>query len=296
MQDWVEINVRVTPDAEEAISNMLWESGSNGVIQRDGDTTGITETVVGFLPKNTDLESKIGGIRNLWNDLCRLDLATGDCHIEIRPVPTSDWTTSWQKLFAPVQISDRLIIAPPWVKFEATDTRRARIVLIEPGMAFGTGEHETTQLCLRMLEKEVRSGDRVLDIGAGSGILSITSVFSGAQTATAIDIDEEAIENARDNIRRNGVSEQVQVHAGQIDHPAVNGPYRVIVSNTDLKTLISLLPSFTALLASDGVLLLSGVLLDEEDALTARLDAHGFLLRERYTMGEWWGGVAGRAI
>jgi len=86
------------------------------------------------------------------------------------------------------------------------------------------------------------------------------------------------------------------VHAGQIDHPAVNGPYRVIVSNIDLKTLISLLPSFAALLASDGVLLLSGVLLDEEDTLTARLDAHGFLLRERYTMGEWWGGVAGRAI
>ena len=82
MQDWVEINVRVTPDAEEAISNMLWESGSNGVIQRDGDSTGITETVVGFLPKDTDLESKIDGIRNLWNDLCRLDLATGDCHID----------------------------------------------------------------------------------------------------------------------------------------------------------------------------------------------------------------------
>ena len=290
MQDWVEINVRVTPDAEEAISNMLWESGSNGVIQRDGDFTGITETVVGFLPKDTDLESKIDGIRNLWNDLCRLDLATGDCHIEIRPVPTSDWTTSWQKLFAPVHISDRLIIAPPWAELAATD---ARIVLIEPGMAFGTGEHETTQLCLRMLEKEVRSGDRVLDIGAGSGILSITSVFSGAQTATAIDIDEEAIENARDNIQRNGVSEQVQVHAGQIDHPAVNGPYRVIVSNIDFNTLISLLSSFAALLTSDGVLLLSGVLLDEEDALTARLDAHGFLLRERYMMGEWWGGVAG---
>lgn len=291
MQDWVEINIGVTPEVEEAISNALWELGSNGVIQKEGDSPGFTKTVVGFLPVDVELEGKVDRIRTLWNDLCQLGLAAGDCHIETRPVPTSDWTTSWQERFAPVHVSDRLIIAPPWIELAPTD---AQIVIIEPGMAFGTGEHETTQLSLRMLEREVRSGDRVLDIGTGSGILSITSVCLGAQSATAIDIDEETIENARDNICRNGVAEQVQVYAGQIDHPAVNGPYRVIVSNIDINTLVSLLPSFYALLTSDGVLLLSGVLINEEDTLTSRFETHGFLLRERYTQGEWWSGVGVR--
>ena len=289
MQDWVEINIRVTPEAEEAISNALWELGSNGVILKEGEAPGITETVVGFLLQDADLAEKMDRLHTLWNDLGRLGLVTGPCRIEMRPVPVSDWTTSWQKRFAPVHVSDRLIVAPPWVTLPASD---AQVVLIEPGMAFGTGEHETTQLCLRMLEREVRTGDRVLDIGAGSGILSITSVFLGAQTATALDIDEETIENASDNIIRNGVSEQVQVFTGQIDHPAVNGLYRVIVSNIDIHTLVSLLSSFAALLTPDGVLLLSGVLIVEEDTLADSLDAHGFLLRNRYTQGEWWGGVA----
>jgi ribosomal protein L11 methyltransferase len=289
MQDWVEINIGVTPDTEEAISNALWELDSNGVIQKEGKVLGFTETVVGFLPKDVDLDDKVHRIRTLWTDLCRLGLASGDCSIEMHSVPLSDWTTSWQQRFAPVHVSDRLIIAPPWVELAPSE---AQVVVIEPGMAFGTGEHETTQLSLRMLEKEIQPGDRLLDIGTGSGILSITSVHLGAQTATAIDIDEETIDNARDNIRRNGVSEQVQVYTGQIDHPAVSGPYRIIVSNIDIQTLISLLPSFSALLTSAGVLLLSGILINEEDTLVSRLDAHGFLLRERYTQGEWWGGIA----
>lgn len=287
-QAWVEVSVGVTPEAEEAVSNLFWELGSNGVIHREHKPSGTVEAIVGFLPEDAELDDKIDRVRALWNELAELGLVSGECRIETGAVPVDDWTTSWQKRFEPIRVSDRLIIAPPWdVPVDAD----AQVVVIEPGMAFGTGEHETTQLCLRMLENEVQADDRILDIGSGSGILSIAAVFLGARSAVAVDIDEETIENARDNIQRNGVADRVQAYAGQVDHPKVAGPYRLIVSNIDAQTLTSLLSSFSALLAVDGVLLLSGILISEAPALETNLDRHGFLIKEQFTQGEWWGGM-----
>jgi len=166
------------------------------------------------------------------------------------------------------------------------------VVRINPGTGFGTGGHETTQLCLRQLEKRIRPGDRVLDVGSGSGVLSIAAVLLGASRATGIDVDPETIGNARENARLNGVAGQVDVHAGRLDHPAVDGRYRIVVSNISAASLTAMLPGFTACLHPAGELILSGLLIEEAGAFEASLASGGFTLLERETQGLWWAGVA----
>lgn len=286
--DWVEVAVTVTPETEEAISNALCELGSNGVVLTDpAHASGV---VSGYLPAGGPIQEKLRAIRLLWNDLCKLGLAAGDCRMAVRSLPASDWTTGWQARFSPVRVTDRLVITPPW----APVPREAGRLVIEivPGLAFGTGEHETTQLCLRALEQQVRTGDRVLDMGAGSGVLSITSALLGAREVIALDVDDVAVDSARENVRRNGVDDRIAVYHGSSDHPSITGLFRVIVSNTDARTLHGLVASLCRLLDRDGVLILSGVLNEERDTLVRRLADHALAVTHETTQGEWWAGVA----
>lgn len=289
MSDWVEIQVVVTSEVEEAISNLLCELGSNGVVLVDGEH-GAGSSVAGYIPAGERIHDKVKRIRELWEGLCGLGLADGDCRIAIRHLPASDWASGWQERFTPVHVSDRLIVKPPWA---SVSTRDDHITIdIVPGMAFGTGEHETTQLCLRVLDRMIRAGDCVLDLGTGSGVLAIAAAKLGAGSVTAVDIDEVAVDGARENVARNGVSDRVHVYWGGIDHPQVEGPYRVIVSNIDTRTLSRLFAALPPLLAPDGVLMLSGVLSMEGDEVVRSLSAHAFDVVQQATMGEWWGGVA----
>lgn len=289
MSDWVEIQVAVTPDTEEAVSNLLCELGSQGVVLIDGES-GARPAVAGYLQAGARIHDTVTRIRELWDGLCELGFVEGDCRVALRHIPARDWTTGWQARFQPVQVSDRLIVKPPWATVPARDDQI--VIEIVPGMAFGTGEHETTQVCLRALDQTVKGGDRVLDIGTGSGVLAIAAARLGASAVTAVDLDDVAVDGARENVLRNGVSERVRVSCGGIDHASVDGPYRVIVSNIDTRTILRLAASFPSLLAPDGVLILSGALREEGDSVVQGLRAHRLDVRQQTTMGAWWGGVA----
>lgn len=290
--EWIEIAVTVTSETEEAITNALCELGSNGVVLTEStqETGGV---VMGYIPAGERIQYRLRAIRTLWNELRSLGLATHDCQMTVRSIPASDWTTEWQTRFSPVHVSDRLVITPPWASVPAGDDR----IVIEmiPGMAFGTGEHETTQLCLRELEQHVRTGDRVLDVGTGSGILAIAAARLGADAVIAVDVDDVAVDGARENIERNGVDDRIRVYHGSADHSAVTGTFRVIVSNIDAHTLCDLLASFYRLLDTDGVLILSGILKEERDLLVRSLKSQAFTVAHDTTLGEWWAGVAGRS-
>ncbi|MBI4552909.1 MAG: 50S ribosomal protein L11 methyltransferase [Candidatus Latescibacteria bacterium] len=288
MSDWVEIQVAVTSGTEEAVSNLLCELGSNGVVLVDGEH-GTGSSVAGYIPAGERIHDKVRRIRELWDGLCGLGLADGDCQIAIRHLPASDWATEWQGRFVPIQVSDRLIVKPPW----ATVSGRADQVVIDilPGMAFGTGEHETTQLCLRALDRTIRPGDRVLDVGTGSGVLAIAAARLGAGEVTAVDTDDVAVENARSNIVRNRMSDRVHVACGSLDHPSVRGSYRVILSNLDTRTILRLSAAWPSRLDPDGTLILSGVLSTEGEEVVQSLRAQGLDVIQQATMGEWWSGA-----
>ncbi len=300
MRHWVEVTITVSSETEEAIVNAFWELGSSGVLQSGGGRTGASDRVTGFWPDRPGVDEKLDRIARLWEELRNLGMAEGPCRISSRMVSEDDWAGKWKAELGPVRVSEGLVVAPPWSKAPWPEahrsgpslTGRPLVVRINPGTGFGTGGHETTQLCLRQLEKRIRPGDRVLDVGSGSGVLAIASILLGATRATGIDIDSETLGNARENARLNGVADRVDVHAGRLDHPAVSGHYRVVVSNISAASLTDMLPGFAACLHPTGELILSGLLIEEAESFEAALAGGGFSLIERETMGEWWAGAA----
>jgi len=293
MRHWVEVTIAVSPETEEAIVNAFWELGSSGVQQSGGGSTGASDRVTGFWPDRPGVDEKLHRVARLWEELHNLGMAEGPCRISTRRVSEDDWSGKWKAQVGPVRVSEGLMVAPPWS--EVSRSKRSLVVRINPGTGFGTGGHETTQLCLRQLEKRIRPGDRVLDVGSGSGVLSIAAVLLGASRATGIDIDPETLGNARENARLNGVAGRVDLHAGRMDHPAVSGRYRVVVSNISAASLTAMLPGFAAHLHPCGELILSGLLIEEAGPFEAALASGGFSLIERETQGVWWAGAANTA-
>lgn len=290
MRDWMEVNVSVTLDSEEAIASALFDLGSEGVVQKEEPMAATSGTLTGYLENDPSLPEKLHALRILWDELCQLGLAQGVCNLTTKPIPASDWATSWQKWFKPVAVTDRITITPLWEPVEAGPDQI--VIRINPGMAFGTGEHETTRLCLRTLEREVKPGDRVLDVGTGSAILAIAAARLGAESVLGLDNDPETLDNAQENIQTNAVANRAQVCTGDIDSPQVTGRYRVLVSNIDIRTLTGMLPRLLDRIDRDGVLILSGILISESGIVRTALERQKMAIKSVDTMGEWWCCVA----
>jgi len=211
--------------------------------------------------------------------------------IEYSATPIVDWSSAWRSRITAHRVG-RLVVTPPWLEDQFPVSER---VVIEPGMAFGTGEHETTRGVLRLLANVVRPADTVADLGAGSAVLSIAAAKLGARRVIAIELDPEAIGNAEDNVSRNGVADRVSVLEGDatVLLPLVS-PVRVVLANILSSVLIELLPVMARALTLDGMAILSGILVDEKGAIEAAAVRGRWRILETDQEGMWWSATVAR--
>lgn len=197
----------------------------------------------------------------------------------------SDWENNWKKYFKPMPVGERLLIQPIWKdKIESGD----RVVLnLEPGLAFGSGTHETTRLCLEAIEKHITPGCKMLDIGCGSGILSIASLLLGAGEATGVDIDKLAVKTAMENANRNGFDEsRYTLYHGNLTDK-VHGKFDVIAANIVADAIIMLSKGVDEFMNDDSVYIVSGIIDMREAEVVAALDEYGFRITARHEEGGW---------
>ena len=215
----------------------------------------------------------------------RLDAEKIPYEIDSSLCKNADWENNWKKYFKPIPIGEKLLIQPIWKdKVDAGD----RVVInLEPGLAFGTGSHETTRLCLEAIEKHIKPGSKMLDIGCGSGILSIASLLLGAGEATGVDIDKLAVKTALENAERNGFDEsKYTLYHGNLTDK-VSGKFDVVAANIVADAIIMLSEGVDAFMNDNSVYIVSGIIDMREDEVVAALDKYGFRIIARHEEGGW---------
>lgn len=205
--------------------------------------------------------------------------------VETHAIPTVDWSVAWRELLHAHEVG-RLTVTPPWLA-EGMDP--ARTVIIEPAMAFGTGDHPTTRGMLRLMQRVIRAGDSVADLGAGSAVLAIAAAKLGASSVAAVELDADAISNAEENVARNGVADRVRVVEGDATLllPLL-APVRVVLANIISSVLTGLLPVIERSLAGNGVAILGGILDEEKEKMCALFAGAEWRVLHEDTEGEWW--------
>ena len=272
---WLSVRVRA-PEAERpAIIGVLFDLGSQGV-QEDG------ETLVTHFPAPMSVDAITMGIRGV----------SASAVIETEPTPDVDWSERWRDRIGSHQLG-RLTVTPPWL---SSGGNAERTIVIDPGMAFGTGDHASTRGVIRLLGDVITTRDIVADLGAGSAVLAIAAAKLGARAVFAIELDPEAISNAEANVARNGVGDRVTVIEGDARSllPIV-GPVDVIVVNIISSVILTLLPEIRRGLTADGTVILAGILAAERSEMVARLEDAGWRVGPEDVEGEWWSAIARRA-
>ena len=258
----------------EDVSAHLFELGCAGV-QEDTVDQGVC-----LIAYFEDMGNQIAVSRACEQMLLAFDIVS-EVHLEI--VPDEDWTTSWRDYFKPVYATPKMIICPAWAPEPAPEGGFA--ILIDPKMAFGTGHHETTRLALMGLEKCILGGERVLDVGTGSGILIIAAMKLGAASAFGVDTDPPAVDNTQNNLQLNGIVDGVTVKEGSLS--LVSGVFDVVVANMISSILVPMLPQIAAHTKPGGKVVLGGILDREREAFCEAIVDAGFVIGQMLEEGEW---------
>lgn len=211
----------------------------------------------------------------------------GTLQVTVQVQDDADWKDKWKAYFKPKQISKTLVVKPTWEALGEFQGRQdLKVIAIDPGMAFGTGTHETTSLCVKMLEKYMEPSDHVLDVGCGSGILSIAAALLGAEDVLGVDIDPVAVEVAEDNLRLNGVQDRTKVQVGDLTE-GIDYRADVVVANLMADLVMMLAGSVAKHLRGRGIFISSGILESKASVVQAKLEEDGFSVVEAAADGEW---------
>lgn len=212
------------------------------------------------------------------------DTSLGRLYAEDRVVDDRDWKDKWKEFFKPMKVTEKLVIKPTWESYEKVGDEK--VIEIDPGMAFGTGTHETTSLCLELIETYLKKNQRVLDIGCGSGILSIAAALLGSGPVLGVEIDPDAVRTARENVQANGVKDIVTIQEGDLAKD-VEGKASLIAANLMAPLVIRLAPAAAEHLEEKGVFISSGILLEKRKEVEDAICQAGFRILEVREKGEW---------
>lgn len=296
MPTWVEIAVHTPGDWVEAVSYALREMGAGGVaIDDPGPLWNLAgaepEIRPDFLPEPGALavvkayfqqgseKEKLPALKDFL-----AEAGISGVRVETREVQEEDWQDAWKAYYKPVSIGKHLVIKPTWEEYS---TRGDEIIIhMDPGQAFGTGTHPTTAMCLEMIEEFIKPGDKVVDVGTGSGILAIAAARMGAAKVMAVDSDPVAVGAARENVRRNGLDAAVEVREGNLlDN--VGGRFQLVIANILSSVIKELAPEAAGVLEAGGHFIASGIIKERLPEIRSVLEKTGFVIEKICEQGEW---------
>ena len=313
--EWAEIVIYTSTEGIEPLTAELIALGITGFVIRDSkdfedflenktgnwdyiddDLMGLKDcetAVTVYLPRDT-------GGAELWNAakaaIERLKAGDtegrfGRLETEMKNIRDEDWANNWKQYFKPIEIGERLLIKPSW---EAVPQGCERKILeIDPASSFGTGQHNTTRLCLELIERHISEGDKVLDLGCGSGILSVGAMLLGAGRIKAADITDDSIRITRENLIKNGFGEEsFEVYEGDITSSGrlrekIGGGFDLVCANIVADVLIAMSPYFGEFLKPEGKLIISGIIDDRLDEVLEKVKSEGFELKEQKNLDDW---------
>ena len=302
---WTELSILTTHEAVDAVTNILHEAGASGVVIEDSkeldkeriykfgeiyalDPADFPKTgvvVKAYLSASSFLAETIEEIKLAITNLVNFDINIGENLLTMCEIDEEDWSTAWKQYYHPVKISERFTIVPTWEDYHPVSTDEL-IIELDPGMAFGTGTHPTTVMCLQALEKVVKEGDTVIDVGTGSGVLSIGAAMLGAKSVHALDLDEVAVKAARENVELNKMDHIVEVFNGNL-LDTVKEPADVVVANILAEIIMSFTDDAFSIVKPGGIYATSGIIGAKKDEVREALKKSGFIIEEVLMMEDW---------
>ena len=310
---WLELHIDTTPSGLEPVSELLREQGIEGlVIEDEGEFNdfleqnrqywdyvdeSLTKEMAGksritfYLEDSNDGFTTLAAVRIALSALKKDHPEYGSLILSMENVEDADWENNWKAFYKPMEIGERLLVIPDWEEADPGDRVALRL---NPGLIFGTGSHATTRLCLQALEREVRPGMKVLDLGCGSGILSIAALLLGAEQAYGCDIDDKAVDVAYENAALNGISRnRYTVRAGDVLtdrrlRQDMGTEYDIVVANIVSDVIIALSTAVGALKKKEGLFLCSGIIDDRAEEVKAKLEEAGLTVLETHSSEGWF--------
>ncbi|HCQ90019.1 MAG TPA: 50S ribosomal protein L11 methyltransferase [Clostridium sp.] len=302
-KDWIEVTVVTSSEATEAVSGFFYNTGVKGVSIIDsedvefkkrnpGDWDYFDETILdiktgavvkGYFKKDENFDEYLEYIKESVEKLPEFGFDKGEGVVTAAKVNEEEWENNWKKYYKPTKIGDKIIVKPIWENYEPKDNDV--IVELDPGMAFGTGTHETTRMCIKSLEKYVDKNSVVFDIGTGSGILSISASKLGAEKVIAVDLDPVAVDSARKNVSYNHIDNVEVLHGDLME--VVEGKADIVVANIIADVIIFLAEDVKEFIKREGYFISSGIILSRQEDVINKLKSCGFEILEVINDGEW---------
>ena len=305
--DWMEYTVLTTTEGSDLISQILMDAGSAGTMIEDKNDVAANQRpegqwdiideaiakrigddvkVTGYYEVDEKLRDRLMTIESELSRIRGLDLGMDLGKLETRThsVAEEDWTESWKKAFRPFRLGTHMVVKPSW---EAVETAPGdHVIEIDPGMAFGTGTHETTGMCVELVEKYVKPGDTAIDIGTGTGILAIAAAHMGAKRVLATDLDAVAVRVAKENVKHNGFEGTIEMRCGDLLE-VVDEQADVVIANIIADVIIGLAAPVKPYVADGGVFICSGIAVNRLEDVLAALGAAGYQVLDTLVRGEW---------